>query len=256
MLRSVVVAWKVMTRPCHLLNWRPRRIAVLDSIHDLIKLRLFNAFVPPELASYGAIVSFASHSKRTKAQVEWKVERNNRKEETRTQDPRKSRTIKDVTFCFVDATNVEQLHELNQELFPVTYGKGFYDYVIDAPEGYCKLVYTNNGHAIGTTCCDVETIKTSGKKHVDCLCILTLGVLETYRRSKIGTMLLDSVITQARKDNLAFVYLHVQSGNLSALRFYIAHGFQVTKLKRNYYSHIKPPHCLVLRKQLVKSSRS
>jgi len=34
---------------------------------------------------------------------------------------------------------VQQLHDMNERLFPVKYGDAFYEYVADAPEGYCKL---------------------------------------------------------------------------------------------------------------------
>lgn len=81
-----------------------------------------------------------------------------------------------------------------------------------APEGYCKLgtlgiyidycregegrrgclivyayvaAYGADGTAIGSVCCEVEKVKISGKRRYR-LCILTIGVLEEYRRSKLG----------------------------------------------------------------------
>lgn len=66
-----------------------------------------------------------------------------------------------------------------------------------------------------------------------------------------GSLLLESVIAQARKDQLAYVYLHVHCCNTAAQRFYLARGFEVTKLMRSYYSQLNPPHCFVLRKQLA-----
>ncbi|KUF85713.1 N-alpha-acetyltransferase 50 [Phytophthora nicotianae] len=162
------------------------------------------------------------------------------------------------------------LHDINEKLFPVKYNDVFYEYVTDAPEGYCKLgtlscygkysdrgrkltefavAFANDGTAIGTVCCEVEKVRISGKRRYR-LCILTIGVLDKYRRSKLGSLLLESVIKQARRDRLAYVYLHVQTCNAAAQRFYLVHGFEVTKLMRNYYSQLNPPHCFVLRKQL------
>ncbi|KAG7375876.1 N-alpha-acetyltransferase 50 [Phytophthora pseudosyringae] len=155
-----------------------------------------------------------------------------------------------VSFRPVDTENVQQLHDINEKLFPVKYGDAFYEYVTDAPDGYCKLAYTADRAAIGAVCCEVEKVKTSAKRRYR-LCILTLGVLEEYRRSKLGSLLLESVIAQARKDKLAYVYLHVQSCNTAAQRFYLAQGFEVVKLMHNYYSQLNPPHCFVLRKQLA-----
>ncbi|KAL4111121.1 hypothetical protein PRIC1_002802 [Phytophthora ramorum] len=158
--------------------------------------------------------------------------------------------IGDVSFRPVGDDNVEQLHEINEELFPVKYGNAFYEYVADAPDGYCKLAYSDDDTAIGAVCCEVETVMISGKRRYR-LCILTLGVMEEHRRSRLGSVLLESVIAQARKDGLAYVYLHVQCSNTAAQRFYFAHGFECVKLKRNYYSQLNPPHGFVLRKQLA-----
>ncbi|ETK94705.1 hypothetical protein L915_02288 [Phytophthora nicotianae] len=161
----------------------------------------------------------------------------------------KTLPIGDVSFQEVDTGNVQHLHDINETLFPVKYNDVFYEYVTDAPEGYCKLAFANDGTAIGTVCCEVEKVRTSGKRRYR-LCILTIGVLDKYRRSKLGSLLLESVIKQARRDRLAYVYLHVQTCNAAAQRFYLVHGFEVTKLMRNYYSQLNPPHCFVLRKQL------
>ncbi|KAF1783383.1 SAM-dependent methyltransferase TRM5/TYW2-type [Phytophthora cactorum] len=47
--------------------------------------------------------------------------------------------IGNVSFRPVDTVNVQQLHDINEKLFPVKYNNAFYEYVTDAPEGYCKL---------------------------------------------------------------------------------------------------------------------
>ncbi|EEY60438.1 acetyltransferase (GNAT) family, putative [Phytophthora infestans T30-4] len=138
---------------------------------------------------------------------------------------------------------------MNEKLFPVKYNDAFYEYVTDAPEGYCKLAYADDGAAIGSVCCEVEKVKISGKRRY-CLCILTIGVVDEYRRSKLGSLLLESVIKQARRDKLVYVYLHVLSSNTAAHRFYLTHGFEVIKVLRNYYSQLNPPHGFVLRRRL------
>ncbi|CAI5745665.1 unnamed protein product [Peronospora destructor] len=155
----------------------------------------------------------------------------------------------DVTFLPIDDSNVQQLYEMNEKLFPIKYNNAFYEYVADASEGYCKLACTANGAAIGAISCELEDVRILGKRRSR-LCILTLGVLKEHRRSKLGTSLLQSVISQARKDQLAYVYLHVQSCNTAALHFYFARGFRFVKFMHNYYPEIKPPHCFVLRLEL------
>ncbi|RLN59647.1 hypothetical protein BBJ29_002216 [Phytophthora kernoviae] len=44
-----------------------------------------------------------------------------------------------VSFHPIDNDNVQQLHELNESLFPIKYGEAFYEYVPNAPDGFCKL---------------------------------------------------------------------------------------------------------------------
>lgn len=65
-----------------------------------------------------------------------------------------------------------------------------------------------------------------------------------------GSLLLESVIKQARRDKLVYVYLHVLSSNTAAHRFYLTHGFEVIKVLRNYYSQLNPPHGFVLHRRL------
>lgn len=82
---------------------------------------------------------------------------------------------------------------------------------------------------------------------------MTLGVVGTYRRARIGSRLLEGVIAQSARDGVAQVYLHVQTSNTAALRFYLSHGFEATQILRNYYKRIEPPDCYVLRRQLLPS---
>ncbi|EGZ12990.1 hypothetical protein PHYSODRAFT_513686 [Phytophthora sojae] len=69
--------------------------------------------------------------------------------------------------------------------------------------------------------------------------------------AQIGSRLLEGVVAQSIQDGVAQVYLHVQTSNKAALRFYIAHGFEATQILRNYYKRIEPPDCYVLRRQLT-----
>uniref|UniRef100_H3G547 N-acetyltransferase domain-containing protein n=1 Tax=Phytophthora ramorum TaxID=164328 RepID=H3G547_PHYRM len=65
-----------------------------------------------------------------------------------------------------------------------------------------------------------------------------------------ASRLLEGVIAQSTRDGVVQVYLHVQTSNTAALRFYVSHGFEATQILRNYYKHIEPPDCYVLRRQL------
>ncbi|KAG7399755.1 N-alpha-acetyltransferase 50 [Phytophthora boehmeriae] len=156
-----------------------------------------------------------------------------------------------VSFLPIDNDNLQQLHALNEKLFPIKYNEAFYEYVPNAPDGFCKLACTDDGTAIGAVCCEVEPVKISNRRR-ERLCILTIGVTEEHRRSRIGSDLLKSVIKQAVKGRISYVYLHVQCSNTVAQKFYLQHGFTIARKVRDYYSQIDSPHAFILRKQLAR----
>jgi N-alpha-acetyltransferase 50 len=80
--------------------------------------------------------------------------------------------------------------------------------------------------------------------------IMTLGVLSPYRRAKIGTKLIDFVEDYAKQNKIGSIYLHVQTNNDSAIKFYEKLGFINTEKIVGYYSRIEPPDCYVLVKKI------
>ncbi|KAG7375573.1 hypothetical protein PHYPSEUDO_000603 [Phytophthora pseudosyringae] len=155
----------------------------------------------------------------------------------------------DVVLAAVDKNNVQRLREFNLQLFPVRYNLAFYKEVVSSPPGYAQLACVG-GYAVGAICCRREPVG-EGPVGLERTYIMTLGVMETYRRARIGSRLLEGVIAQSVKDGVVQVYLHVQTSNTAALRFYLAHGFEATQILHNYYKRIDPPDCYVLRRQLT-----
>jgi ribosomal protein S18 acetylase RimI-like enzyme len=81
---------------------------------------------------------------------------------------------------------------------------------------------------------------------------MTLGVLAPYRGEGVGALLLKHSLSVALEDpNIEEAYLHVQTNNDGAIRFYEREGFQVTEMIKNYYKRIDPPDCYILHKWLV-----
>lgn len=101
----------------------------------------------------------------------------------------------------VNKTNVQRLRELNLQLFPVRYNLAFYKEVVSCSEGYAQLGRTLlndakskflmctsacvGGYAVGAICCRREPVA-EGPEGLERTYIMTLGVLESYRRSGIG----------------------------------------------------------------------
>ncbi|DBA03789.1 TPA: hypothetical protein N0F65_005679 [Lagenidium giganteum] len=142
------------------------------------------------------------------------------------------------------------LRIVNCAIFPVRYSDSFYADILLTPPGYTKFAYVD-GCAVGAICCRLEPIDSPSNPHAQRTYIMTLGILEPYRRCGLASRLLNSVVMQSRQDGIDHVYLHVQTSNSAALRFYQRFGFQVTDMIKNYYRRIEPPDCYVLTKALT-----
>ncbi|KAF1791442.1 Acyl-CoA N-acyltransferase [Phytophthora cactorum] len=156
----------------------------------------------------------------------------------------------DVVFGSVDKNNAQRLRELNLQLFPVQYNLAFYKEVVSSPPGYAQLGRTTKllGGVMLTICCRREPVK-EGPVGLERTYIMTLGCWKAIAglESSSSRRSHRSVI----HDGVVQVYLHVQTSNTAALRFYRSLGFEATQILRNYYKRIDPPDCYVLRRQLT-----
>jgi ribosomal-protein-alanine N-acetyltransferase len=65
--------------------------------------------------------------------------------------------------------------------------------------------------------------------------IITIDVLEPYRRSGLGTLLLEEAHRRLSAAGAKRVVLEVAVENAPAQAFYRKHGYEVTRRLRNYY---------------------
>ncbi|ORX92030.1 acyl-CoA N-acyltransferase [Basidiobolus meristosporus CBS 931.73] len=148
----------------------------------------------------------------------------------------------------VNEQNLSKLRRLNSVLFPVKYSEHFYQAVLEAGE-MAKLAYFKDT-CVGTVCCRREEVPDSPGKIQ--LYIMTLGVLSPYRRCGLGAMLLQHIFTEcAKEENIVKVYLHVQTSNEEALKFYEKFGFVKSHEIEHYYRRIQDANAFVLYKDLV-----
>jgi len=78
-----------------------------------------------------------------------------------------------------------------------------------------------------------------------------MGVLAPYRSRKLGSKSLELILSAAEsKPKIKKVFLHVQTSNHDAKRFYERHGFIEVGLQKNYYKRISPHDAWVLEKIL------
>ncbi|KAL0297311.1 UNVERIFIED_CONTAM: N-alpha-acetyltransferase 50 [Sesamum radiatum] len=138
--------------------------------------------------------------------------------------------------------NLMQLKKLNTALFPVRYNDKYYADALASGE-FTKLAYYCD-ICVGSIACRLEK-KEGGAVRVY---IMTLGVLAPYRGLGVGSKLLNHVLDLCMKQNIGEVYLHVQTNNEDAIKFYKKFGFEITETIHNYYTNITPPDCYVVTK--------
>ncbi|NLX76192.1 MAG: ribosomal protein S18-alanine N-acetyltransferase [Clostridiaceae bacterium] len=66
--------------------------------------------------------------------------------------------------------------------------------------------------------------------------ITNIAVHPLYRRMKIGSKLMETIIEMARKSKLRGLTLEVRVGNTAAISMYKRFGFKIEGLRKNYYS--------------------
>lgn len=107
---------------------------------------------------------------------------------------------------------------------------------------------------IGTICCRKEALDNSIIRPQYRVYIMTLGVLESHRRLKIGSYLLMRMLEIISKmKNVVYVCLHVQTTNAAAVEFYKRHGFYIDKTVHGYYAsnRIEPPDAYFLKRSVT-----
>ncbi|CAE8617638.1 unnamed protein product [Polarella glacialis] len=149
--------------------------------------------------------------------------------------------------------NMGQLKKLNLATFPVLYKEQFYLDLVKSFD-YCRLGYYAD-LLVGSICCRLEDRADGGKA----IYIMTLSCLKPYRRRSLSSQLVQWILDKAQSKEcqaaeVQEIYLHMQTSNLSALKFYKSFGFEIAEKIDDYYKKIEPPDCYVLRRPLNGSS--
>ena len=149
-----------------------------------------------------------------------------------------------VEFGDINKNNFNQLKQLNNLSLPVRYQFGFYYRIINHLR-YGRFAYLND-IIVGAITWKYD--KCGNENNVY---IMTINVLENYKRHKIGTQLLRELIRLHKNmKEISFINLHVHVQNDIAKKFYEKNGFEVVKILDNYYTDIEPKGAYYLRFKL------
>ncbi|KAJ7683236.1 acyl-CoA N-acyltransferase, partial [Mycena rosella] len=111
----------------------------------------------------------------------------------------------------------------------------------------CRV--TRQHCVVGTICCRLEN-----KDGQVSLYLMTMGILAPYRSRRLGSASLKLILDAAAahiKPKIDRIYLHVQTSNADAKRFYERHGFTQVGVHENYYKKIVPHDAWILEKQFT-----
>ncbi|KAH0789279.1 acetyltransferase, GNAT family protein [Histomonas meleagridis] len=150
-----------------------------------------------------------------------------------------------ITFGPVDKSSIGLLKIIHRELLPIHYSDDIYEIIKQNLGVKGILAYYNDDTAVGEICYRKENV--DGVKK---LYIMTIGVLPTYQRQGIATMLINKALEDAKEETE--VYLHVLVDNEVAIKFYTKLGFtKVTKVE-GYYKSLQGSDAYLFRKEITK----
>ncbi len=146
-----------------------------------------------------------------------------------------------VSFGDINKNNYEHIRQLNNLSLPVRYSNGFYARIV-AKMRFGKFAYLNDV-IVGAITWKYDIFE--GQRNIY---IMTINVLEDYKRLNIGSQLLQELINIHKNTmQIKYINLHVQISNQAALRFYLKNDFENVKTIEDYYTDVEPKDAYYLK---------
>merc|ERR1712166_1035982 len=123
--------------------------------------------------------------------------------------------------------DLDQLHALHKEWFPVRYTDQFYEDLL-LPNYSTVLAFSSDTYEL----VGAATAGCCARKPVTAY-IMTLGVASHYRGNGLGSKLLNLIVERTSADCFT---LHMLVDNVSALRIYHRFGFKVLETLERHYT--------------------
>jgi [ribosomal protein S18]-alanine N-acetyltransferase len=122
------------------------------------------------------------------------------------------------------------LHQIDQACFPpaVSYSQKELAGFIDDKESK-TWVAEQDGRIIGFLVADRQTHRAGH--------IITLDVLDEWRRLGVGTLLMDAAEDWARQQGLQLIYLETSEQNVAAQQFYARREYEKYRIVERYYGN-------------------
>jgi len=130
------------------------------------------------------------------------------------------------------AYDLETLYKIDQDCFPpgISYSREELSGFIGRRRSRTWLA-EESGETIGFLIAERQAQKAAH--------IVTIDVVDRWRRRQVGTLLMAAAEDWAREQKLALVYLETEENNSAAQGFYEARGYRKVDRVENYYANGK-----------------
>ncbi|OUM61091.1 hypothetical protein PIROE2DRAFT_45603 [Piromyces sp. E2] len=160
-----------------------------------------------------------------------------------------------VTLHQITPYNISSVKNINKMVFPITYNEQFYtDIIFKHNRNLSRLAVINN-KPVGNICCRIEPSSNHPimveNINEEILYIMTIAVLQQFRRHSIGTILLNYIINFCKlHTHIKIILLHAQITNKAAISLYVKNGFEIVNIIRGYYNNVDCPDAYLFQKKI------
>ena len=124
--------------------------------------------------------------------------------------------------------HAKALSEIHKGCFPKGWSHLEFESFFERAGVFAAIAYNHEKKPVGFVLCWLI------EEQCD---LLSMGVLEEYRRDGVGQMLLDFALVNARTLGGKFMMLEVNINNVAAQTLYEAQGFEKFSVRKGYYTH-------------------
>jgi [ribosomal protein S18]-alanine N-acetyltransferase len=144
------------------------------------------------------------------------------------------------------SSDFEALHAMDQVCFPKTiaYGRREMKSYLQSEGSHCIVA-----EITGTVAGFILTERDAEIAH-----IITLDVLESFRRQSVGSLLLQAAEREAASQGVTSMYLETATTNKAAIALWKKHGYRETATIEHYYGRGR--NAFEMRKRLELKSQS
>jgi len=156
---------------------------------------------------------------------------------------------------FLNPNDVPEVKQLCAQWFPIEYPDSWYSDITASDDRFYSVCAVFSGRIIGLIVAEIKQVKALPKEDSEILApalknakigyILSLGVVQEFRKNGIASFLLDNLVAHLTgnggsssenvRHDVKALYLHVLTTNFGAISFYENRGFRPHIFLPHYY---------------------